>query len=537
MTAVLEISSFTALQTTQSSVNKFPDKFALNIADKALYANVNTDWETAKAAWSDGEFGNALSSGWSAIKCGFLAILDGMRQVLGNMNGGIEPSFKEGLPNLYCGLGTTIFAFLFFTSKEIKIREKICSAVFLVFLILSFLIRQLDYIWHGFHFTNMIPYRFSFIFSFIMLYMAYRAYTLRDSFKLWQVITASVLAIGIFLCSDALKSFIETVSSEKFGNDFSQLLANWSWSESDWTNLGEHIGTYAFPVYNCVFLISYSGLLVFLYFPRKEIVCNSWKAEQERLHSIENRKRTGTILLLIIMGLEIAMNLINFASNFGGTSTTHYPRGKEDAVKIYNTMEAREKDTLFYRAETTHSQTLNDGALNGYNGISTFTSSANVRVTEFMKDLGYGAKNTYNRYCFEESSPVANLFLNLKYMIERNGNTAENAYFDVIDSSNDVHLLENNAYLPLGFLADSELAYLDFDTSDDGFDFQNTLLSTASGIDEYVWNYLLGDEINITAKNGACHTVNVENGSMFVIDNGQRYRYSLCKLDYIQLGQ
>jgi len=48
------------------------------------------------------------------------------------------------------------------------------------------------------------------------------------------------------------------------------------------------------------------------------------------------------------------------------------------------------------------------------------------------------------------------------------------------------------------------------------------------------WSY---DEVNIKTKDGACHIVNVENGSVIVIDNGQRYRYALCKLDYIQLGQ
>lgn len=47
------------------------------------------------------------------------------------------------------------------------------------------------------------------------------------------------------------------------------------------------------------------------------------------------------------------------------------------------------------------------------------------------------------------------------------------------------------------------------------------------------WSY---DEISIKTKDGACHIINIENGSISVIDNGQRYRYSLCKLDYIQLG-
>ena len=119
----------------------------------------------------------------------------------------------------------------------------------------------------------------------------------------------------------------------------------------------------------------------------------------------------------MITSLEIIFNIINFGVNFPYTTVTNYPKGTAYTANIVKYMKEREQE-LFYRAEVTHSQTLNDGALNSYNGISTFTSSANVYVTEFMKALGYGAKNTYNRYCFEESSPVSNLFLGLKYMIE-----------------------------------------------------------------------------------------------------------------------
>ena len=75
-----------------------------------------------------------------------------------------------------------------------------------------------------------------------------------------------------------------------------------------------------------------------------------------------------------------------------------------------------------------------------------------------MKALGYGAKNTYNRYCFEESSPVANLFLDLKYMIERDGRDRTSSVFSEVHHYEKVYLLENTAYLPLGFLAEETLA-------------------------------------------------------------------------------
>ena len=99
--------------------------------------------------------------------------------------------------------------------------------------------------------------------------------------------------------------------------------------------------------------------------------------------------------------------------NFSFTGVSNYPLHTENVSSAVRYMYEREEDNLFFRAETTHTQTLNDGALNHYNGVSAFTSSANVKVTEFMKALGYGAKNTYNRYCYEESSPVANLFLGI----------------------------------------------------------------------------------------------------------------------------
>lgn len=121
-----------------------------------------------------------------------------------------------------------------------------------------------------------------------------------------------------------------------------------------------------------------------------------------------------------------------------------------------------------------------------------------------MQRLGYGAKNTYNRYCFEESSPINNLFLGLKYMLERGGASAmkENNYFTEIHHYGDVYLLENNAYLPLGFLANSELSDLDWNSNVDNFTFQNRLLTAASGVGN-AWNVLGSETLNVFAEGGA----------------------------------
>ncbi len=466
MTAILTLPAFMGLQNTQSSVNSFPKGFHLNIASENTFAG----------------------------------LLDAMRQVAGNTMGGLEPSFKEGLPNLYCGVGSMLLAFLFCTCKDIKLRDKICSVLLLIFFMLSCIIRQLDYIWHGFHFTNMIPYRFTFLFSFVILYMAYRAYLQIHSFRLWQIICGGVLCLGLILCSD---------------------------SRSDWVYLG----------YNLGFLVLYLLLFVVMVCkktdtqgsapdaaaaPSEVSSDSSQPAVRKSAHAIANFAKNPhalfSICLACIVVLEIAMNVLNFGLRFPATGVSNYPSGTQDTKAVIEFMHEKEHNTPFYRAEMTHSQTLNDGALNGYNGITTFTSSANVKVTEFMESLGYGAKNTYNRYCYEESSPIANLFLGIKYMIERNGNTADNSYFNLAHSSGNVYLLENNAYLPLGFLTRPELADFRF-RNVDHFGLQNELFRVSTGVTEDVWHLIQkltveGENVDITSQQGyVCNYENAASGS------------------------
>ena len=427
MSAVLELPALAALQNTQSSVNEFPTGFNINIGEDT-----------------------------------WLGLLDAMGQVAGNMGGGLDTTFKEGLPNIYCGVGTLALAILYLMAREVKLRDKICAALMLVFLMLSFIIRQLDYIWHGFHFTNMIPYRFSFLYSFVMLCMAYRAWTLRHSFRVSQVVTAGIIA-AVLLC------------------------------------LSESSTEPVFLVYNGSMLALYCGFMGYTV-AEKKIPNDADEEEREFLQELHAERRTnGALYLSIILCAELIMNLVNFGIRFPGTSVAFYPRGTEYSASMIRYMHEREEDTLFYRAETTHSQTLNDGALNDYHGISTFTSSANVKVTEFMRCLGYGAKNTYNRYCYEEGSPVSDLFLGIKYMIDREGRDRESSIYEHIHTYGTVSLLKNSAYLPLGFLAERELGDLTFDFEND-FYFQNELFAAATGLDQRVWHYMEGNDLQIVGN-------------------------------------
>ena len=214
-----------------------------------------------------------------------------------------------------------------------------------------------------------------------------------------------------------------------------------------------------------------------------------------------NRRRAATGLLSLVLTLELVMNVVNFGVNFAYTDIQNYPKQTTYSESMIRYMQERE-DSLFYRAETTLTQTLNDGALNGYHGISTFTSSANYKVTNFMNGLGYAAQDYWNRYAFEQASPVSNLFLNLKYMIERENRVQNNPYFTDVHHYGDVHLLENTAYLPLGFLAETALENVHLKrVGNNVFATQNHLFQNATGIADPVWKLTPDSWLTIEGKN------------------------------------
>ena len=425
MTMIVTMPAYMALQTTYSSVNNFPKELALNFTKE-----------------------NTLGGFFEA-----------MGKVAGNMMGGITPNFKDdaALPNVYTGVGAVVMGFLFLTCKDLTRRERGCGIGMLLLIMASFVIKQLDYIWHGFHRTNMIPYRFSFLFSFVLLFMAYRTFLHWTSFKPWQVATATGLSLGMVL-------------------------------------LSEKRAEPTFLVFNLVLIALYGAVYLYRVLPMK-----SWnkRKKKEQLALQEGRHRLCTRTLAGIMVVELILSLVNLGLHFPAANVSVYPRGKENSAAAIEYMKELEKDNLFYRAETTRTQTFNDGALNNYNGITAFTSSAFVNVTEFAQALGYPAKNNWNRYWFEESSPVANLFLNLKYMVERKGLVEENSYFDEVKRFENVVLLENNAYLPLGFLTNKELSTLKFPLTGNRFQFQNNLMKAASGVD-YLWSSVPSDYMQVT---------------------------------------
>ena len=100
---------------------------------------------------------------------------------------------------------------------------------------------------------------------------------------------------------------------------------------------------------------------------------------------------------------------------------------------------------------------MRDGSLNDYNGLSMFNSMANVDTTRFFENFGMMGWKSGNRYTYAEGSPVTNVFMNLKYIISRDG-----VYRNTYDLSEayavgNEKLLKNDHYIPMGFMVNNNL--------------------------------------------------------------------------------
>lgn len=395
ITAILTVPTAIALGSTHSADNTFPMAFAINIGDTA----------------------------------DFKGVMQALGKIISNSVAFVEPTAKEGLPNVYCGVIALVLGLMFFTCNKIKIRERIMGGALLLFFMLSFVIRQLDYIWHGMHFPNMLPYRFSFLFSFVLVAIAYRLFMNLEHIKVINIIITLALFAGV------------VVLANKYHD--SKVI----------------IGT----LFIAVLVLAWVLLYVVKTVPKEAVA----------------------LALFIICLAEGACTAYIGVKTVGTTTTTSYPLGANDTLEVVDyidTTESRNND--LFHTEVTKYHTLNDNALIGINGISIFSSVSNADVNAYMEKFGLCGWVASNRYTYQDNSPFTNLMLNIKYLISPNGYYLDHTHNTLKYQSGNVKLLKNEYYINQGFMVSEDL--LDYDVnyaSVNPFDNQNQIFRLATGID------------------------------------------------------
>ncbi|MBR5273161.1 MAG: YfhO family protein [Clostridia bacterium] len=351
----------------------------------------------------------------------YFNIFDFIANHLASAEPTIRSSGTDVLPNVYCGMLTVVLIPIYLLSKKITVREKVVSLILLAIFFFSFNHNYLNFIWHGFHFPNDLPYRFSFMYSFILLTMAFKAFTNMGSVKM-QSLGISSLIIGAFIV------IIQELGSK---------------------NVDE------LTVYiSLIFLVAYTAIIA-LYITKPQYA-----------------KKILWCLVLVVL-LEIAAsNTRNYAMD---VRKDVYLADVESTNKIVNKLE--EEDDGFYRIERITSLTCNDPALFNYRGVSTFSSMASEKLSNLQQYLGIKG-NKINSYIYSMNTPIYNSMFSIKYFM---GTTnLGDDYYELKDTVGDISVYENKYHLPVAFCADNALASWRVSESDP-FATQSSFLHTAYG--------------------------------------------------------
>lgn len=385
---------------------------------------------------------------------------------------GVEPTIRSSgdtvYPNIYCGILTLVLVPLFMFCKKISIREKIATGVVAALFFFSFNVNVLNYIWHGFHYPNDLPYRFSFAYSFFLLYVAYRAFTKIDKIASRDILASAALVAGF------------AVIVEKVGSANVDLKVVWT---------------------SVIFAVVYAVVLVFIKNPKYV-------------------KASISILLLTCVCAEI---LIADTPNYKVTQTkTSYTSSYEDTEAVIDIIEAREDENGFYRMELATLLTRMDNCWFYYPGVSTFTSMAYEDVAHLQDYLGlYG--NKINSYTYNCQTPLYNSMMSIKYVINNSSYVATDNYkppldgdflYSEIDSYNDMTVYENNYWLPVAFAVndgtDTSWVY----DNDNPFVVQNDFYYNASGVADILEP--LSGSVSDCSNVDAIDNVNLNTGSFSV---------------------
>ena len=381
-------------------------------------------------------------SGTKASELGFeggLRLYHSAREVIESLMPFTKPEIGYGVPNIYCGVFILLGVILYATCRHVSLRRRLLNLSLLAFLLLSFELNLLDYIWHGFHYPNQLPGRQSFVFVFLALTLSYEAITAIRVQKRYTVMLATALPAILLL---ALRP----------------------------SGIGERVAL----ILGAVLLIGYGILL---------------------LAPFRGRRTAATAFALLII-LEVGANAALTLGAYTRTySKTAYTTHAEEMAALTEQYESGRED--LWRTESFPYLSFNSGQLYGHKGVSYYSSMMSGGQYDFLQAAGFGVYGA-NVSAIYTPTPVINALLNVRYVYERDGRAPLSSLIPCRTEGR-ITVKENRYYLPFAFVVDEEMATLAPDGEENTFDFQNRWLIATGATSRKAFTSLRGKSTVINA--------------------------------------
>lgn len=317
----------------------------------------------------------------------------------------MPPSIRDNMPNIYTGVLTFALIPLYIGARHIRLGEKVAHLALLLFMFFSFNVNGLDFIWHGMHYPNQLPFRYSFVYCFLVLVMCFRAVCQIRSFS--PLTIAAAFGLGILYAILAEAVIPDAVDHES--------------------------------AYITIVLLVLYLIFVLLFAHRREHL------------------RTVAILVSIICVAELSVNA--FMTVFTINKNEYYSSRQEftgdisDVRQTVRELEASDPD--FWRMEVVQQKTTNSPSLYGYRGLTIFSSTSYVSTAKLMRGMGYHGNNI-NSYKYTASTAVLDAVMGIKYILNKQAEMSDPL---LAPRSSDAggHLYEFTEALPLGYMVSDQM--------------------------------------------------------------------------------
>ena len=357
-----------------------------------------------------------------------------------------EPAVFSGhFPNIYATMALFILVPLYWISRRVPVKEKAGKTVLVALLALSFMFNVPTYIWHGFHFPNSLPCRYSFIYIFLVLVMGYQAIIYMKRFRTSEIVLCAAAGVlGVFVLQALYPEEGPTLENACLG---------------------------------AAFIVIYLIIVLML----------------------RNRKVPKTLVMVILLIVSIAEIIINTNNTgYSITSRTAYVSDNEDIASLLEQVD----DGSFYRVEKVDRKTKNDGTWNNYRSASVFSSTTVAGNSDLYDKLGLQGR--VNAYSYSGHTPVTQALLGVKYEIAER--PMDDVLMTQVAVSGDMYLYENRYAMSLGFLTDQAVCDIQM-ASSQPFQMQNELLRAACGVEDvfHIMNSYGGRQAQFTIEEeGRC---------------------------------
>ena len=284
-----------------------------------------------------GSKGTATTIAWS-LKSEYNPLLMASKLFIGSFD---FHEMQKGYPNIFVG-SLALFSFLcYFKEKRISLFQRLYALFITVIILISFNIEMFDKLWHAGQFPNWYSYRFSFLFSFWIVFLGYQwalkktTIGVRETFVYFILILAA--GIGFIL----------------FPQDY---LQGWQIALGFGLSMG----------------ILYSLIL------------------------IGRGKRMHQNFLISFVVIELLLNSIITLSRLGYEMNSEFT-AYQASLSNWSTV-LRPAENEFYRSEKTMLRSKNDSLQVPTYGVSHFSSTFEKETERFFDAIGVRQGNAYVNY-------------------------------------------------------------------------------------------------------------------------------------------